>query len=210
MHVEKCAKKTDDVITRKIAPETKTRAKISRFRAALCNFAAAQFLALICCQTFGQGPHPTQPQAEAAYIYNFGKFVIWPADRAKSPVFQICILGKDSLGGMLDSMVSGQRIGGKKVEMKRLAAIDEAHTCMILFVSSSQRKHLPAILAAAQDFSLLTVSDMSHFAERGGDVGLIFEHKRMRFEVNRDAVEQDHLVISSELLKLAAKVISQQ
>lgn len=198
------------MITRKTATETRTRAKFSRLRVVLRNLAVAQFLALIYCQTFAQQTYPTGPQVEASVIYNVGKFVTWPADRGKSGAFQICILGKDPFGATIDSMVSGESVSGKKIEMRRLRAVRQAQKCMILFISASQEKHLPAILVAARNFCLLTVSDMYDFAERGGDVGLVLEREHVHFEVNRAAVQDDHLVVSSELLKVATKVIGKQ
>jgi hypothetical protein len=180
---------------------------LSRFRAALRSVSVV-FLLLSSLHSFAQEFHPTESQVEAAYLYNFGKFVTWPADRvARSSTFQICILGKDPFGAILDSTVSGESIGGKKISVQRLTDIQQAQPCMILFVSSSEESQLPAILATANTFSLLTVSNMAHFAERGGDIGLVRERDRVRFEVNRSSAEEDHLQLSSELLKVAVRVI---
>lgn len=191
-----------------VATETKTREPFARFRTVLRSFAVVVFHLIICGQTFPQEFHPTQSQVEAAYLYNFGKFVTWPKNRlAKAETFQICILGKDPFGTVLDSIVSGESIGGKKIEVQRLSAVQSAQACMILFLGPTEESQLPEVLVAAQNFNLLTVSDMGHFAERGGDIGLIREHDHVRFEVNRTATEQDHLVLSSELLKVAVKVI---
>ncbi len=133
----------------------------------------------------------------------------WPSDRAaKSSTFQICIIGKDPFGATLDSMVSSESIGGKKIKVQRLTAVRQAQSCMMLFVSSSEKNHLPTILRVAHNYSLLTVSDVDSFAERGGDIGLVLQQKHVRFEVNCAAAEQQHLIVSSELLKVAVRVIS--
>jgi hypothetical protein len=168
------------------------------------------FVALLLTVEFSpaQKLHPTESQVKAAYLYNFGKFVAWQADRAAiADSFEICVLGKDPFGAVLDATVSGESIGGRKITIERPSGTEQAAGCSVLFVSLSEESQLTPILAAAQKMSLLTVSDMPHFAERGGIIGLVAQQGKIRFEVNRSAAERSHLMLSSELLKVATKVI---
>lgn len=153
-----------------------------------------------------QDAHPTESQVEAAYLFNFGKFVTWPSSRPAES-FGICILGKDPFGEALDSTVAGESIDHKQIKLLRISRMPEADACNILFVSSSEEGRLAGILSDAQKFHWLTVSDMKHFAERGGDIGMLRQENRVRFEVNRSAAEQSSLLLSSELLKVATRVI---
>lgn len=175
-------------------------------------FRAAIFVALLCllCSfpVAGQKASPTESQVKAAYLYNFGKFVRWPGDRAGKPgLLEICILGKDPFGSILDSTVEGDKIDGRKITVRRLSKIQDSASCSILFVGLSEEGHLGVILAAAQRQGLLTVSDIPHFAERGGVIGFVMQENRIRFEVNRGTAEHSNLILSSELLKVASKVI---
>ncbi len=154
-----------------------------------------------------QQGHPTEPQVKAAYLYNFGKFVRWPADSPSPNSREICVLGKDPFGAVLDSTVAGESMDGRPITVRRLANLPDASSCSILFVSMSEENRLNAILAAVRRLGTLTVSDIPHFAERGGAIGFVVQQGRIRFEVNRDAAEQSHLVLSSELLKVATRVI---
>jgi hypothetical protein len=163
---------------------------------------------LLSAACLAQDTRPTAVQVDAAYLYNFGKFVTWPSDRSATPdLFQICILGKDPFGAVLDSTVAGASIQGKKVSVRRLANMQEAPACNILFISASQEKYLKIILPTAEHMNLLTVSDIKNFAARGGIIGLITLQDKIRFEVNRTAAERSHLTLSSELLKVAVKVM---
>jgi hypothetical protein len=165
-------------------------------------------LSLLATLLPAQDARPTEFQVKAAYLYNFGKFVRWPANRSGAPdTFNICILGKDPFGALLDSTVAGESIDGKKIGVRRIANISPAAQCSVLFVSTSEESHLAAALAAAQQLSVLTVSDIRNFAERGGAIGLVTDQGKIRFEVNRKSAEQSLLVLSSELLKVAVKVI---
>jgi hypothetical protein len=153
--------------------------------------------------------HPTEFQVKAAYVYNFGKFIKWPAEAssAASP-FEICVLGKDSFAAVLDTTVSGESIDRRSIAVKRISNLQEAAACNILFIGSSEESRLKAILAATQHLNVLTVSDIPHFAERGGVIGFVRQEEKIRFEVNLGAAEQSHLALSSELLKVASRVIA--
>ncbi len=155
-----------------------------------------------------QQPHPTESQVKAAYLYNFGKFVTWPGANAGSgESFDICVLGKDPFGAILDSTVAGGNIGEKHVTARKISSLQESEHCRIVFISSSEQARLKAILAAAKAGGTLTVSDIPHFADKGGMIEFVPQENRIRFEVNLPATEEAGLTLSSELLKVATRVI---
>ena len=151
---------------------------------------------------------PTEYEVKAAYLYNFGKFVQWPQKAAAndSGSFPICVLGQDPFGKALDSAIVGESINGKNVVARRIAKAEEAANCRVLFISSSESSELGRILSALDDASLLTVSDMPDFAQRGGMIHLLLQDQKVRFEVNLDAARRVGLTLSSQLLKLAVTV----
>ena len=156
----------------------------------------------------GEQARPTESQVQVAYLYNFGKFVQWPADApvAKSGYFNICIYGLDPFGPILNTTVVGEKIDGKGVLAKRVADLHEAASCQILFISSSENSRLSKILEGLSGAAVLTVSDMPQFLERGGMIHFILDKKRVRFEVDLTATQNAGLNLSSELLKVAAAV----
>jgi hypothetical protein len=165
-------------------------------------------LASIAPTSLAEEVHPTESQVEAAYLYNFGRFVKWQDERSsESGSREICVFGKDPFGGVLDSTVAGESIDGKKITVRRPANIQDTSPCSILFVSSSEVNQLGSIFAAAQRYGVLTVSNIPHFAERGGIIEFVIQQGRIRFTVNRRAAEKSHVLLSSELLKVAVKVI---
>jgi hypothetical protein len=145
---------------------------------------------------------------KAAYLYNFGRFVGWPAkvSSATDDSFPICVLGQDPFGRALDGTLAGETIGGKRVVARRISKPQEALNCRILFVSSSEEKQLNDTLAALNKADVLTVSDIPDFMQRGGMIQFVLEGNRVRFEVNLAAAEHAGLTLSSELLKIARTV----
>jgi hypothetical protein len=149
---------------------------------------------------------PTEYQVKAAYLYNFGKFVQWPAAVAPAGDFSICVLGEDPFGATLDTTIADESINGKKVVVKRIAKPQDALNCHILFISPTEEGRLKEILATLGKTGVLTVSDISQFTRRGGMIQFLVDANRVRFEVNLTAAERNGLALSSQLLKVAIRV----
>jgi hypothetical protein len=155
----------------------------------------------------GENPKPTDYQVKAAYLYNFGRFVEWPANAtSKGDFFTVCILGKDPFGAVLDKALAGETIGGKSVVARRISTPQESGNCQILFLSSTEESRLNKIIEAMEKEAVLTVSDMPEFSEHGGMVQFVVEGKRVRFEVNLTAAQNAGLTLRSELLRVATVV----
>ena len=154
-----------------------------------------------------QKSNPTEYEVKAAYLYNFGRFVEWPAKvSAASEFFSICVLGDDPFGASFDATIAGESINGKKVVVTRITKPQDAASCRILFISSSEESRLKEILATLDKMSVLTVSDISQFTRRGGMIQFVPEANRVRFEVNLTNAEHAALTLSSQLLKVAVSV----
>src|SRR4051812_23063596 len=96
-----------------------------------------------------QPARPSEYQVKAAYLYNFGKFVAWPAAvQNRTDSFAICVIGQDPFGPILDTTVSGEAIGGKAVVSRRITKVQDVNTCRILFISGSEEGRLREILTA--------------------------------------------------------------
>jgi hypothetical protein len=155
-----------------------------------------------------QSSKPTDYDVKAAYLYNFGHFVEWPANvaSAQTESFTVCVLGQDPFGPVLDATLAGETIAGKRVAAKRISTLDESGSCQILFLSSAEEARFNSIIKALSKQAILTVSDMPEFVKRGGMIQFVLEGKRVRFEVNLAALQHAGLSVSSELLKVATTV----
>lgn len=166
---------------------------------------------IVICVTISSWPKvhaessPTREHLiKAAFLYNFARFVDWPDEAfpdEHTPLV-LCIFGKDPFGDALES-IQGKRIRGRKLAIQHLGRIENLEQCHILFISASEEHHLSEILSHIKTKNILTVSDMSRFARRGGAINFITVKSKIRFEINVDATDTVGLKISSKLLKLA-------
>ncbi len=156
----------------------------------------------------GQRAKPTEYEVKATYLYNFSRFVEWPAKvtQAQSGSFVICVLGKDPFGPALNAILADEATTGKTVVAQRIPTPQDALNCRVLFISSSENTRLKQILMTLGEASVLTVSELPEFTQRGGMVQFVSDGNRVRFEVNLASAEHAGLTLSSELLKVAVNV----
>jgi len=148
-------------------------------------------------------------QVKAAFVYNFMKFVEWPAsrlDNASSPLI-IGVAGKGRMFATLEAAVKGRTINGRALIVKSLAAPEDARGMHALFVDASEDARVEAWLrTAAGSSGILTVGESEAFAKHGGMINFVLEGDKLHFEINADSADQAGLKISAQLLKLAKKV----
>lgn len=150
---------------------------------------------------------PTDYQVKAAFLYNFAKFVKWPEESLKGR-FVVAVIGQDPFGETLDRAFAGKTVLDRPVEVRRARDVHEAGGAQIVFVGESERARLAAVLAGLKPGGALTVGDMDRFAEGGGMIGFRLKDATVHFDVNLREVNQAGLQMSSQLIKLAQRVIA--
>ncbi len=150
---------------------------------------------------------PTESQIEAIYLFNFSRFIQWPAHAAAGTSdFPVCILGEDPFGTFLDETLAGETVAGKKIIAKRISTSQDALGCRIVFVSTSEQDHLKELFEVLDHKSVLTVSDIPEFADQGGMIEFVVRKNKVRFEINLTSATDAGLTLSSDLLKVAVSV----
>ncbi|MBI3667943.1 MAG: YfiR family protein [Acidobacteria bacterium] len=175
--------------------------------------AFAVLLAVITWTTGARADELFQPaaleyQVKAAFLFNFAKFVEWPAEKlgdGSNPII-VGILGKDPFGSSIDETFRGKTVNGRDVIVRRISQASDAGRCHILFVASSEKGRLEEILLSVASSSVLTVSEIKQFVERGGMISFTTDENKVRLEINVGAAERAGVKISSKLLKLAQVV----
>ena len=144
---------------------------------------------------------------KAAYLYNFAKFVEWPAGAFADPAaaLTICIAGDNPFGDALGTL-SGKMVESHPVTVRHIPAATGLDQCHIVFIGRAEQGRIKPLLAKLARLPVLTVSDSGDFAQGGGMIGLIEAEQRIRFNINLAAARQANLKLSSQLLKLATIV----
>jgi hypothetical protein len=153
------------------------------------------------------GAQPSETAVKAAFLPRFARYVSWPAPAlpgAGAP-FQLCILGRDPFGPLLDQAASSELIDGHAVTVRRVPSADRAAGCQLAFVEGGSPQETARMLLALRSQAVLTITDaragpqrgMIHFTVVGG---------RVRFFIDDAEAAVRGISISSRLLALAAGV----
>lgn len=149
----------------------------------------------------------SEGQIKAAYLYNFAKFVEWPAEVLPADAeIQLCVVGNNVLDGALETL-DGRSIGGHRLRViqrnhAELTLID----CHLLFIGSSEQQRFLVTLKTLGSAPVLTLSDIGDFAEKGGGIGLLFRDSKVVFEVNLETIRNARLHLPGQLLNIASYV----
>ncbi len=145
---------------------------------------------------------------KAAYLYNFAKFVEWPAsfDGGEGPI-ELCIWSEDALDAPF-AKIQGRSAQNREIHVKQFAALPESRlACHILFISQSpEHETVAEVMAALGDLPVLTVSDREDFVANGGMIEFKNVAQHIKFIVNIGASRTAGLTISAFLLQLALEV----
>lgn len=152
-----------------------------------------------------EGSVAEEYQVKAAFLFNFAKFVEWPADtfKAADDPITICVWGQDPFGGALENVVRDKTVAGRPFVVRQISSTPQATKCQIVFVTTSERKRYRSILDELKGRSILTVGESEDFTANGGIINFKLKDSRVRIEIDTGAAERGRLRISSKLLSLA-------
>jgi hypothetical protein len=174
------------------------------------RFTAAAGLLIALCHLPAGAPRAVEsPSIEysvkAAFLYRFGGFVEWPQTVFASPASptNLCIVGADPFGGVIDKVVDGQRIGDHPVVIRRMPQIEQNSGCQIMYVASGNEAVVAKALEAVRGENVLTITDGGRTPATTGIINFIIADNRVRFEIDDHAASVNGVTISSKLLDLA-------
>ena len=168
------------------------------------------FLQVFLLSTLAVSPARAQSedQVKAAFLFNFARYVEWPASAfgADGAPIRICMIGSGGFSSVVSKAVTGKSVGDRAVEVDTPADLGSTSGCHILYVGDGADSAPSAVAAQVDGASVFTVADREGFAEGGGIANFIRADNKIRFEINPGAAKKAGLKVSSRLLRLAKVV----
>ena len=170
-------------------------------------FSAALLLVLSLPRIAQSATTASEAEVKAAVLYNFAKFVEWPADAFPSETapLRVAVFGDDEFTGKLAALLSDKKAHGRVFEVKKITNPQEAKSFHMVFVGVAESKRQVLLLDAVKKSPVLTIGEADDFIEYGGMILFYVEDSQPRFEINAEPAEKVKLVISSKLLRLSKK-----
>jgi hypothetical protein len=170
-------------------------------------------LLAVCAVLPGEAPAAqpiglTEYEIKAGFLFNFTKFVEWPAGtyaNSSAPII-LGIVGENPFGNLLTEAAAGKAVNGRAVLVKQFAEGQDLRSCDILFVASTDKKHTLQILAKLKGSSVLTVGEGIGFTQSGGMIAFLVEGNRVQLEIDLQATSEARLKISAKVIAVARLV----
>ncbi|HBG07868.1 MAG TPA: DUF4154 domain-containing protein [Geobacter sp.] len=167
------------------------------------------FLSCLPCFAAGREFAKANPsQVKAAFLRNFARYVTWPAHafaEDRSP-WNVCILGRDPFGEVLENTFRGRTEQERPFEIFRADALDKLPSCQIVFVAYKEAAKRRAALTELKNRPVLTVGDAPGFLQEGGIVRFQVED-HVEISVNLDQARSVSLKIQTKMLEVTHEVL---
>ena len=144
-------------------------------------------------------------KVKAVLLFNFAKFVSWPAESLggqDAPII-IGVLGDDPFGGALEDAIRGRNAGGHPIAIRRYERLEDVKGCHLLFISASEKSRQAEILSSFKTNAVLTVGDTEDFIQQGGMIKVTLVDRKPHLQIDARAAERVGLKIQAQLLELA-------
>jgi hypothetical protein len=168
---------------------------------------AAAMLA-ICARSGNAAAFQAREEAiKAAFLYNFTKFVEWPhAALPSNATFHVCVLADPAHLAEITGMLQGEEVRDRPVRLLAHPAGHSVRDCHLLYFGQAETEGAVRVIAALKQAPVLTVGEGAAFAERGGMIAFVLDENRVKFDINKAAIDRAGLSVSAKLLRVARTI----
>jgi hypothetical protein len=160
---------------------------------------------------------PTEYELKAVCLLHFLKLNTWPEEafddeRDRRAPFVLVVMGDDPFGEDLEQAFKGERPQERAVVLRRLEELprdSDVLNAHLVFSTLSRSRDRRELIERTSGRPVLLVGEVEGFAQQGACMNFYLEGKKVRFEVNVDAVERSGLRVSADILKLA-RIVREQ
>jgi len=149
--------------------------------------------------TFGQVNY----KVHSLFIYKFTQYVEWPTTTGD---FIIGVVGNSPIISELEAVAANKKAGTRTIILKKLSADADFSSCNMLFISEESSKKFKDIMLKTSSKPILIITEKDGLGKKGSCVNFIIVDERIKFEINKAAIESQGLKISNDILKLAIVV----
>jgi hypothetical protein len=139
---------------------------------------------------------------KASLLLKMTQKIKWPDH--KNQKLTLCFHEKDYFRGIIDLAIKHPQVP-MDWEVRENVPLKATKSCHILFLDLDQEKRLEETIAYVKDYPVLTVGDTEGFAKKGVLINFIVVDNRLRFKVQKEAIETSSLQIDEGLLSLAIR-----
>lgn len=139
------------------------------------------------------------------FIYSFTRYIQWPAEYDQGN-FVIGVLGDSPIQASLEEMAQKKSRRGQPFVVQQMKMEEKWQKCHILFVPEERSEALEQVLAKTRRMPTLIITESRGLGRKGSHINFVPKNGKWRFELNKKALEQTGLKVSSDLIRFAIPV----
>ena len=146
---------------------------------------------------------------KAAYLYNFTKFVEWPADAVSRTPFLVGVIDPEGVAARIiaETLEGKSTADGRPITVRHFQALSsEVSGCHQLFLTRASGVTPADARAFIKTTSILLIGETDNFAEHGGVIGLVVSGDSVRCEVNLAGAQRAGVKLSGRLASISRLV----
>ena len=167
----------------------------------------SQLVILVCCFVIIFNKVSAEgdvSKAEALFIYNFTRYVEWPA-QANNSSFVIYVYGSAQVFSELKEYTADKMVGTQPITLKKISSIDEIDNCNLIFVAFSKTKDIKAIKSKLNNNKTLIITERAGALEEGSIINFVFNEDKLGYEINPTNASNAGLKLNSVIINYAKK-----
>ena len=166
---------------------------------------------VLCLTIEARGVDLSPEQQTGALLLKITRYVTWPDPKKadSNSFFLVGVLGTSAVVNVLQHASKGRSVHGRPYRVVHFPAgwdVREWRKCQVLFISQSEQGRLAEILSAIEGASVLSVSSIESFANRGGMLSFDTSSTKLRILLNPRIASEVGIEFSSRLQKIATIV----
>ena len=143
------------------------------------------------------------PNIKSVFIYTFTKYISWPGD---DDTFKIGVLkANQRMVTALTEMARKKSTDLRQIIVEEYSNIDQIEGCEIIFIPANQSDAFFQ-LRDRDTRHMLIVTEREGLGRQGSGINFIEVDGRIKFEINRTAIEENGLKIASTLMALGIRI----
>ena len=137
----------------------------------------------------------------SVYVYNFTKYIQWPTNNIN---FTINILDNEhKVFESFKMMADAKSSENKKYVVNKFNNVSELTDCDILFIPSGSSNKAEEAINKFKDKHTLVITEKPGLITSGSSINFVIQDSKLKFEINKSALEKAGLKVSSQLMQMA-------
>ena len=163
-------------------------------------------IVLFICVVFVMGnmAKAQEEKFKALFMYNFTKYLEWPADAQKGE-FVIGVYGSSPIIEELMIIAQKKSIGNLPIVVKKIDNPEGITECSIIFLPDYRSSKINDITSNIRPEGTLLITDKAGLGKTAG-INYVIKDGKQSFEINKANIEEKGIKINSTLLTLGVEI----